>query len=210
MILMPMGYHKTFDFRNIFFQIGNIRNDKVDTEHVILRECQTTVHNHNAVFVFESCDVHSDLLKSTKRNNFQLGCSSASPAGSCTKLWFLYGLYCRFAIVFLLWLLLLFVFEIFLFRVLFLCIVFNRFPVMVIVSSRFESAVSRHTFSLRCMRFILVHIIFYTQSSTSIMLRVQSHFKVYVLKHLLKNFIYCLQFVLIFNHFIAGFGICIF
>ena len=72
MILMPMGDHKTFDFRNIFFQIGNIRNDKVDTEHVILRECQTTVHNHNAVFVFESCDVHSDLLKSTKRNNFPL------------------------------------------------------------------------------------------------------------------------------------------
>ena len=103
----------------------------------------------------------------------------------------------------LLWFLLLFIFEIFLFRVLFFCVIISRFPVMVIVSSRFESAVSWHTFSLWCMRFIFVHIIFYTQSSTSIMLRVQSHFKVYVLKHLLKNFIYCLQFVLIFNHFIA-------
>ena len=78
MVFMTMCDHETFDFGNIFLQIGHIRNDKVDTKHIVFREGKPAVNDYNTVFVFKCCDVHSDLLKSAKRNDFQLGCAAAA------------------------------------------------------------------------------------------------------------------------------------
>ena len=64
MILMSMCDHKALDLGNIFFKVGHIRNNKVDSEHVILREGKSAVHDHNAVAVLKGGDVHSDLLQS--------------------------------------------------------------------------------------------------------------------------------------------------
>ena len=64
MVLMSMCDHKSLDLGNIFFKVGHIRDNKVDSEHVILREGKTAVYDHNAVAVLKSGDVHSDLLQS--------------------------------------------------------------------------------------------------------------------------------------------------
>ena len=64
MVLMSMCDHKSLDLGNIFFKVGHIRDNKVDSEHVILREGKTAVYDHNAVTVLKSGDVHSDLLQS--------------------------------------------------------------------------------------------------------------------------------------------------
>ena len=71
MILMSVGDHKTLHFFIIVFQIGNIRDDQVDSQHIVLRERQTAVHHNNTVFVFEGSNVHSDLFQSAQRNDFQ-------------------------------------------------------------------------------------------------------------------------------------------
>ena len=69
MVFMSVGDHKAFYPVNIFLQIGNIRNDKVDSQHIILRKGQTAVDDHDAAAVFKCCDIHSDLLKTAKRDN---------------------------------------------------------------------------------------------------------------------------------------------
>ena len=53
-------------------------NDKVDTKHIVFREGKSAVNDYNTVSVFKCCDVHSNLLKSAKRNDFQLGCAAAA------------------------------------------------------------------------------------------------------------------------------------
>jgi len=65
MILMSMCDHKAFYFGNIFFQISNIRDDQIDTKHIIFRESKTTVNNYNTVFILKSSNVHSNLFQST-------------------------------------------------------------------------------------------------------------------------------------------------
>ena len=62
MILMSVCNEKSLDFINIIFQISHIRDDKIDSIHVIFRERQTTVHYNDAVFVLKSSNIHSDLL----------------------------------------------------------------------------------------------------------------------------------------------------
>ena len=69
MILMPMGDHKSFNLGNIILQISHIRDHQIDTQHIILRESKTAVHYYNAVIIFKSCNIHTDLLKSSQRDD---------------------------------------------------------------------------------------------------------------------------------------------
>ena len=62
MIFMTMGDHKSFYFGYIILQISHIRNDQIDSEHVILRECKPAVYHNDTVFIFESSNIHTDLL----------------------------------------------------------------------------------------------------------------------------------------------------
>ena len=62
MVLMAVGDHESLHLVQIFFQISYIGNDKIDPEHVILRESQSAIHHNNAVFILEGSDVHPDLL----------------------------------------------------------------------------------------------------------------------------------------------------
>ncbi len=72
MIFMTVCDHKALDLAVVLLQIGHIRDDKVNSQHIILRKCESAVHDDDAVTVFESRDVHSDLSQSTQRNDFQL------------------------------------------------------------------------------------------------------------------------------------------
>ena len=63
MILMSVGDDKTFDLVDVVFKVGHIRDNKVDSEHVIRWECKTAVHNYNGIFIFKGGDIHTNLLQ---------------------------------------------------------------------------------------------------------------------------------------------------
>ena len=71
MVLMAVGDHKPFYLLNIVLQIGHVRDHKVDSQHILLRESQTAIHDNNTVFVLKGSDVHSDLFQSSERNDAQ-------------------------------------------------------------------------------------------------------------------------------------------
>ena len=71
MILMSMGNNKALHLLNIFLQIGDVRDNKIDAQHVILREGKSAVHDNNTVLEFKGSNVHSDLLQSAQRNDPQ-------------------------------------------------------------------------------------------------------------------------------------------
>ena len=72
MILMSMGNHKSLDLVNIVFQIGNVRNDQINSQHIVAWEGQSAVHHNNTVFVLKGRHIHSDLFQASKRYNFYL------------------------------------------------------------------------------------------------------------------------------------------
>ena len=71
-ILMSVRDHKTLHLVNIVFQVGDIRNYQVNSQHIIAREGKSAVHYNNTVLVLEGRHVHSDLLQASERNNFYL------------------------------------------------------------------------------------------------------------------------------------------
>jgi len=71
MVFMSMGNDESLNLLDIVFQISDIRNHKIDSQHVVFRECQSAVHDNNTVFIFEGSDVHSDFFQSSERNDTQ-------------------------------------------------------------------------------------------------------------------------------------------
>ena len=71
MVFMTMRNDKPLYLFHVFFQIRSVRNNKIDSEHVILRECQTAVHDHNTVPELERGDIHANLFKSAERDDPQ-------------------------------------------------------------------------------------------------------------------------------------------
>ena len=71
MILVSVGDHKSLNLGNIFLKIGYIRDDQIDSQHIICRERQTTVHHNNTVLILEGSNVHTDLLQASQRNDLQ-------------------------------------------------------------------------------------------------------------------------------------------
>ena len=85
MVLMSVGNDKAFYLVQIVFQICGVRDNKVNTQHIILRKGQTAVHHNDTVFVLKGSNVHTDLLQAAQRDDFQLG--------SCCILFFLQSIY---------------------------------------------------------------------------------------------------------------------
>ena len=83
MVLMAVGDHKPLHLGNILLQIGNVRDHKIDTQHVVLRKRQAAVYYYYTVSVFECCNIHSDLFQTAQRNDLQLLTTlpSSAPAG---------------------------------------------------------------------------------------------------------------------------------
>ena len=46
---MSMGNEHCTDTVPIFFDIGKIRDHQIDSQHVVIRECQAAVYNKNIV-----------------------------------------------------------------------------------------------------------------------------------------------------------------
>ena len=71
MILMTMRDHKSSDLINVFLEICDIRNNKINTEHIVSREGKTAVHNNDIILVLKCGDIHTDLFQTTEWNDLQ-------------------------------------------------------------------------------------------------------------------------------------------
>ena len=72
MILVPVRQNNRLDLIPVLDQIGNIRNDEVDAEHILLREHEPGVHNENLIIHADGSHVLSDLAKTAKRYDLYL------------------------------------------------------------------------------------------------------------------------------------------
>ena len=43
-------------------ELSDIRNHKIDSKHIIFRECQSAIHYYNTVLIFKGSNIHSNLL----------------------------------------------------------------------------------------------------------------------------------------------------
>ncbi len=68
MIFMSVGNDNSADFLSVFHDIGKIRDDKVNAEHILLREHQPSIHDDHIVRKFKYRRVEADLLNATKGN----------------------------------------------------------------------------------------------------------------------------------------------
>ena len=68
-VLVTMGNDHTADFFFILFQIGKIRNNQVNTQHIRIRESHTAVYDQDIPSVFINRQVLADLIQAAERNN---------------------------------------------------------------------------------------------------------------------------------------------
>ena len=73
MILMSVRNDECLDPVDVILQVGHIGNDEINSQHVVRRERQTTIHHNNTVFVFKGSNVHANLFQPAQRDHFQLG-----------------------------------------------------------------------------------------------------------------------------------------
>ena len=68
-ILVAVGYDNPLYLVDVVLKICRVRNDKVNSEHIVFRKRQAAVHNNNTVPELEGSDIHSDLLKPAQRDD---------------------------------------------------------------------------------------------------------------------------------------------
>ena len=69
MILMSVGDDNTPDLIPVFLKIGEIGNNKIDTEHIRLGESKTAVYNYNIIFKFIYRDILADLVQAAEKSD---------------------------------------------------------------------------------------------------------------------------------------------
>ena len=65
-ILMSVGDNNTPDLVPVFLKIGEIGNNKINSEHISLGESKTAVHDHDIIFKFIDRDVLADLVQAAE------------------------------------------------------------------------------------------------------------------------------------------------
>ena len=60
---MTVGDDEAFYLVDVPLQIGNIRDNQVNTQHIVGRESKTAVYDHDGIFVLKRGNVHADLLQ---------------------------------------------------------------------------------------------------------------------------------------------------
>ena len=71
MILVTVGQQNTADFILILFEVGDIRDNKVYTKHILIGKCETAVDYYDVVFIFKDGDVFSDLVQTAQKHDFK-------------------------------------------------------------------------------------------------------------------------------------------
>ena len=68
-VLMSVGDDEALDLRHVALQIGDVRDDQVDPQHIVGWKSQTAVHDDDAVITLKRGNVHADLIESAERND---------------------------------------------------------------------------------------------------------------------------------------------
>ena len=68
MILMSVSYNDTLYLFSVFLKIGEIRNNKVNAEHIGLGKRKSAVNNNNVILKFIDRDVLAYLIKSSEKS----------------------------------------------------------------------------------------------------------------------------------------------
>src|SRR4030042_5070947 len=68
MVFMAVCKNYTLYLLPVIKQIRKIRDDKIHSEHIFLREHKAGINNNNISIVFEDCHVEADLLNPAERD----------------------------------------------------------------------------------------------------------------------------------------------
>ena len=66
MVLMAMGNHKALHLMNLGLDVADIRNNQINSQHIICREGQSAVHDNHGILCLNGSDVHTDLIQSAQ------------------------------------------------------------------------------------------------------------------------------------------------
>ena len=72
MILMSVRQHDCFDHITVLDEIGNIRDNKINPQHIFLREHQPRVYHEDLIIHADGRHILSDLTQSAQRDNLYL------------------------------------------------------------------------------------------------------------------------------------------
>ena len=69
-VFMTVCENQTSDFIKILFKVSKIRDNKVYTKHITVRESHSAVQNNNIVVTFKNSDILSYLIKTAQKGDF--------------------------------------------------------------------------------------------------------------------------------------------
>src|SRR3981189_2462132 len=70
-VFMPMGQNDCANLLAVFSQIADVRNNNVHTQQLFFRKHQTGIHDNNVILPADRQAVHTELAKTTQRNQLQ-------------------------------------------------------------------------------------------------------------------------------------------
>ena len=70
MVLVTVCKNNTLNSVGILFNISEIGDYKVNTEHISVRKCHSAVNNNYIVLTFNKGDVLADFIKTAEKCNF--------------------------------------------------------------------------------------------------------------------------------------------
>ena len=70
-VFVPVGEDDAADAGGVILEIGDVRQDHVDTVHVFIGKAHAAVHNDAVVAVFQHGHVLSDLAETAQGDEFQ-------------------------------------------------------------------------------------------------------------------------------------------
>ena len=71
MILVSVSQNKPLYFLSVVYQIRNVRNDEIDSEHIVAREAESAIDDYDIIAVFEHREVFCDLAETSQCKHFQ-------------------------------------------------------------------------------------------------------------------------------------------
>ena len=72
-ILMTVGQDDTLHLVGILLDIGEVRDDQIDAEHVSVGECHAAVDKDHVAFAFYQGDILADLIESSQKGDSDRG-----------------------------------------------------------------------------------------------------------------------------------------
>ena len=76
-VLVPVGDEDAADLGRVFLQIGEIRDDQIDTGQVVIREGGAAIHNKDILLGLKDSQVLADLAQAAQGNDLERGAAGA-------------------------------------------------------------------------------------------------------------------------------------